>query len=116
MRGVLWQYTSYTICSKKCMKDFDKICSDNNISYWADGGTLLGAVRDKGIIPHDDDLDVCIFQEDFDKLSRILNTHPVYELILHNNFIYKVKRRDMNANVWIDLFTVSKDNEGIMKE
>jgi phosphorylcholine metabolism protein LicD len=100
---------------KKCMKDFDKICYDNNISYWADGGTLLGAVRDKGIIPHDDDLDICIFQEDFDKLSIILNTHPVYELILYDNFIYKIKRRDMNANVWIDVFIVSKNNEGVIR-
>jgi len=100
---------------KKCMKDFHKICSDNNISYWADGGTLLGAVRDKGIIPHDDDLDVCIFQEDFEKLSSVLKTHPIYEIVLVHNYIYKVKRRDLKANVWVDLFVVSKDDKGIIR-
>jgi lipopolysaccharide cholinephosphotransferase len=98
---------------KKYMKDFDKICSDNNISYWADSGTLLGAVRNKGIIPHDDDIDVCVFQKDFDKLSDVLKTHPVYELIILGNFS-KVKRRDVNANVWIDIFIVSNE-KGIIK-
>lgn len=99
---------------KRYIKDFDKICSDNNILYWADGGTLLGAVRNNGIIPHDDDLDICIFQEDFDKLSQIIKTHNDYEIIYFNEFIYKFKRKDIKANVWIDIFIVSKDNQGLI--
>lgn len=99
---------------KQCMKDFDGICSDNNILYWADSGTLLGAIRNKGIIPHDDDIDICIFQEDFDKLLEILKTNPKYEII-HDGFIHKFKRRDIKkAKVWIDLFIVSRDNKGII--
>ena len=44
--------------------DIDKILLKNNIKYYIDGGTLLGAVRHKGIIPWDDDGDLCIFKKD----------------------------------------------------
>lgn len=40
------------------MKVFDQVCLNNNITYWAEGGTLLGASRHGGLIPWDDDLDV----------------------------------------------------------
>ena len=40
------------------MKIFDHVCKNNNINYWAEGGTLLGAIRNTGLIPWDDDLDV----------------------------------------------------------
>lgn len=46
------------------MKDVHEVLNKHQIPYWVDGGTLLGAVRHKGIIPWDNDVDICMNIED----------------------------------------------------
>lgn len=58
------------------LKDLDKICSDNNITYFAGYGTALGAERHHGFIPWDDDMDVCMLREDYDKFLKVMEKNP----------------------------------------
>lgn len=53
------------------LKKFDSFCKENGIVYWLSSGTLLGAVRHKGFIPWDDDLDVEMYKKDYQKLISL---------------------------------------------
>ena len=47
--------------------EFDALCKEYGFTYWLDHGTLLGAVRHEGFIPWDDDLDVTMPRDDYEK-------------------------------------------------
>ena len=52
--------------------EFDRICQQHNIPYILFAGTLLGAIRHKGFIPWDDDIDVAILEEDWVRFSKVI--------------------------------------------
>lgn len=54
------------------MKDIDRICRANGLKYYLYAGALLGAVNYGGFIPWDDDVDIVMFPEDFEKLECIV--------------------------------------------
>lgn len=49
--------------------NFDKFCNDNNLKYYLCGGCLIGAIRHKGFIPWDDDVDVFMPRDDYERLA-----------------------------------------------
>lgn len=60
----------WAVCLDLLLK-FDAICTRHNLKYFLGGGTLLGAVRHRGFIPWDDDVDVFMPRDDYEKLLRL---------------------------------------------
>lgn len=54
----------------KLLREFDRVCKELSVSYVLFAGTMLGAVRHQGFIPWDDDLDVMMLREDYDRFLR----------------------------------------------
>jgi len=59
------------------LRFIDGVCTKNNIKYWIDSGTLLGAARHGGYIPWDDDTDICMPKADYQKFKQIMLTQNV---------------------------------------
>lgn len=54
--------------------EFDRVCRENGIRYFIDGGTVLGAVRHRGFVPWDDDLDVILDRGEYERLCALAPT------------------------------------------
>lgn len=61
------------------MKQFHSFCVENNLTYYMVGGTLLGAVREKGFIPWDDDVDFAMPRPDYERFIREYNGKMVLQ-------------------------------------
>ncbi|AFE54520.1 LicD family protein [Rickettsia typhi] len=90
------QVKRYRISEKKAlslyqlMKDTHELLTKNNIKYWIESGTLLGAVRHQGIIPFDDDLDIGIMHEDEIHFQQILPQFKQLGYRIKHNKIYVI--------------------------
>lgn len=68
------------------LNELDRVCKKNNLKYYANGGTMLGAIRHKGFIPWDDDLDIMMMREDYDKLMAIGPKEFKHPYFLQNKY------------------------------
>ena len=72
-------------------KDFDRICRKYKLNYWCVGGTLIGAIRHKGWIPWDGDIDVHMFDTDWDKFKEIALSELPTTMAVFDGEIGKIK-------------------------
>ena len=66
--------------SLEILLEFDRICKKHDIAYYIDYGTLLGAKRNGGFIPWDDDIDISLNREDFNRLKEVILKEAPEEL------------------------------------
>lgn len=83
--------------------EIDRICQKHDIKYFADWGTMLGAARHGGIIPWDDDIDICMLRDDYDKFRAVADEELPQEYVIHD-----YKRQD---NHWLFLARVVNNSK-----
>ncbi len=69
--------------------ELDRVCKKLNVSYFLDGGTLLGAARDGRFIPWDDDIDIAMLREDYDRFVRKAPKEFEHPLFLQTGYTEK---------------------------
>ena len=98
-----------------------KICDENNLKYFMCGGTMLGAIRHKGFIPWDDDIDIMLLRNDYERLISILKKQKEYPWLqlldstvdgyyytfakaIDNTTCAKMEDNVTDHGLWVDIF------------
>lgn len=117
------------------LKQFIEICDKYDLNYSLAYGTLIGAVRHKGFIPWDDDIDVAMSRADYDKFCKIMESQPLEGYFFQSyitepqcGLIFSKIRKDntvlseiyshhinMHQGVWIDIFPYDKVSNNKIK-
>ena len=108
----------------RLLMEYTQFCETYSLKYSLAGGTLLGAIRHKGFIPWDDDIDVCMPRDEYEKFIRLapkylMKKHFVLQAGGVNGFFdypfakildleteVKTKYNKNDSNLWIDVFPV----------
>lgn len=83
--------------------EFDRVCRKNGLTYWIDFGTLLGAVRHKGFIPWDDDIDLSMPVDDYNRFIELGQKE------LSDGYFLQTDKTDPWSNMGGGMFKIRKD-------
>ena len=102
------------------LRELDRVCRKHGLKYFLGYGSLLGAIRHKGFIPWDDDIDVIMFRNDYDKLCELdgeFNNPYFLQTVKtdgNNGYYYSyIKVRNSNTTFISNVFKYQKFNMGI---
>ena len=106
------------------LAEFDRVCKKHNIRYFASGGTMLGAVRHKGFIPWDDDIDVMMERTDYEKLCKVGPSEFKHPYFLQNKYtdpecpdiMSKLRNSETTAFFGVEEHGFMKYNKGIFMD
>lgn len=112
----------------RVFKAFDAFCSENGIQYFAWSGTLIGAIRHGGFIPWDDDIDVVMKRDDFDRFINLRNKvedgfriacyhdgespYPFAKFYSTEGTIWEYPQFSFVIGPWVDVFPLDKCQNG----
>lgn len=82
MTDTILELRKIQLCELEILKKFARFCDENNLKYVLIGGTLLGAIRHKGFIPWDDDIDVAMPRPDYEKFIKIVKEKSIDENLI----------------------------------
>lgn len=122
------------------LHEFQRICKKYNLEYFSDSGTTIGAVRHQGFVPWDDDIDIVMMRDDYEKLRQVASNefkHPYFFQIedtdpgsarghiqLRNSETTGILKDELeckfkfNQGIFIDIFPLDSvpDDESLFKK